>query len=93
MKCDQYELVHVSVGPATPSRLDLLDRARRECDHLGPYGIRAKKRQTNRAYRRRGYLRMRFPNRRLARAYMKRLRRLDDSRVSWRLVRGPGRND
>ncbi|MGZ8284178.1 MAG: hypothetical protein ACXWUZ_03840 [Allosphingosinicella sp.] len=80
-------LVRVWIDAATRTGLNLLDQARRQCDHLGPYGIAAKKGQTNRAYRRHGYLRMRFPTRRLARAYVKRLERLGEPQIVWRLMR------
>lgn len=89
MKKNGHAIVHVWVGAATRLGLDLLDLARRQCDHLGPYGFLAKKRQTNRAYRRRGYLRMRFPTRRLAKAYVRRLRSLGESRIAWRLMCNP----
>jgi hypothetical protein len=84
-----YALVRVSVGAATRAGLDLLDLARRQCDHLGPYGFRAKGGQTNWSYRRRGYLRMRFPTRRLAKAYIRRLRHLGEPRIVGRLMRNP----
>jgi hypothetical protein len=84
-----YSVVRLEVGPATFRRLDLLDLARRQTDHLGPYGLRAKCHQTNRRYRRRGYLRLKFPTRRLARAYLSRVRKLRDGRIRCRLMRNP----
>jgi hypothetical protein len=89
MKSSGYSVVRLSVGPATPRRLELLDKARRETDLLGPYGMRAKRNQTNRRYRRKGYIRMRFPTRRLARAYVERVERLEDRRIHLRLMRNP----
>lgn len=87
MKKYGYSVVRIRVGRATQRRLDLLDLARGQADHLGPFGFRAKKRQTNRRYRRRGYLRLRFPTRRLARAYVERLIRLGEPTIRWRLMR------
>ena len=89
MRTSGYALVRITVGPATRRRLDLLDLARRQADHLGPHGFRAKRGQTNRSYRRRGYLRLRFPTRRLARAYIARLERLGEPAIVWRLMRNP----
>lgn len=89
MKKCGHALVRLHVGIPTRRGLDLLDLARRQCDHLGPYGFRAKKGQTNRAYKRRRYLRLRFPTRRLARAYVRRLRTLGEPRISWQLMRNP----
>jgi hypothetical protein len=51
--------------------------------------MRAKRNQTNRRYRRKGYIRMRFPTRRLARAYVERVERLEDRRIHLRLMRNP----
>jgi hypothetical protein len=84
-----YAVVRIIVGAATRRRLDLLDLARRQADHLGRPGILAKKRQTNRRYRRKGYLRLRFPSRRLARAYIARVARLDEPVIRYRLMRNP----
>ena len=86
-----YSVVRIEVGPATRKRLDLLDLARRQTDHLGPYGFRAKRKQTNRRYRRLGYLRMKFPTCRLARAYTERLARLGEPRIRWRLMHNGNR--
>lgn len=88
-----YSVVRIDVGPATRSRLDLLDQARRQADHLGPYGFRAKRGQTNRRYRRKGCLRLKFPTRRLARAYIARIDRLGEAAISWQLMRNGGRYD
>ena len=89
MQMTGYSVVYLEVGPPASRRLDLLDLARRQTDHLGPYGILAKRRQTNRRYRRRGYLRMKFPTRRLARAYLRRVRRLEDPRIQYMLMHNP----
>ena len=89
MRKSGYSIVRVEVGPTTSRGLDRLDIARRQSDLLGPYGIRAKRHQTNRRYRRRGYLRLKFPTRRLARAYLRRVERLGDPRIRCRLMRNP----
>ena len=86
-----YAIVRVWVDRAAGLELDLIDLARRQCDHLGPYGFRAKKDQTNRTYRRRGYLRLRFPTRRLAKAYVRRLRKLHEPEITWRLMHNSNR--
>ena len=87
MRIRGYSVVRIRVGAATRIGLDLLDLARRQTDYLGPPGIRAKKAQTNRRYRRKGYLRLRFPTRQLARAYIRRITRLGEPRIRWRLMR------
>jgi hypothetical protein len=86
-----HAIVRVWVDGARGLELDLVDLARRQCDHLGPYGFRAKKYQTNRTYRRCGYLRLRFPTRQLARASVRRLRRLHDPEITWRLMHNSNR--
>lgn len=86
-----HAVVRIEVGAATRKRLDLLDLARRQADHLGPFGIRAKRWQTNRRYRRLGYLRLAFPTRALARAFGERLDRLGEPKLRWRLMRNAGR--
>lgn len=91
MKKKGYAVVRVQVGRATRSRLDLLDLARRQVDHLGPFGFRAKRRQTNRRYQRVGYLRMTFPTRKLAEAFTGRLAQLGEPSIRWRLMRNRNR--
>jgi hypothetical protein len=81
----------LKVGRPTRARLDALDRARRQADHLGPYGVRAKRGETNMRYMRRGCLRLKFPSRGLAKAYIERVAQLDDPHVRVRLIRKPGR--
>lgn len=87
MRKNGQAVVRVYVATATRERLDLLDLARRQADHLGPFGFRAKKRQTNARFRRKGYLRLRFPTRRLARAYVERVDRLGEPAIQCRLMR------
>jgi len=53
-------VVRVYVGRSNHAKLDVLDVARRQLDHLGPLGMRAKRGQTNRRYLRKGYLRFEF---------------------------------
>ena len=89
MKDNRHALVCITVGKATRQRMEVLDLARRQANHLGPYGIRAKRGQSNRLYRRRGFLRLHFPTRRMARAYVDRLKRLGEPALSWRLIRKP----
>ena len=89
MRKNGYAVVRVMVEGGASERLDLIDLARRQADHLGPHGMRAKKRQTNRRYRRKGYLRLRFPTRLLARAYVRRLQRLHEPALSWRVISNP----
>jgi hypothetical protein len=91
MRDNGQTLVRIMVGRPTRQRLELLDLARRQADHLGPYGIRAKHGQSNRLYRKRGYLRLRFPTRRLARAYVERLERLGEPAIAWQLIRKAAR--
>jgi hypothetical protein len=78
MKNSEYSVVRIHVVTAMRRQLDLLDLARRQADHLGPLGFRAKKRQTNIRFRRKGFLRFRFPTRRLAQNYVDRVNRLSD---------------
>jgi hypothetical protein len=47
----------------------LVGQVRRLADEFGRPGITAKRGQTNRRVRQKGYLRLVWPNRRLARAY------------------------
>lgn len=86
-----YSVVRLSVGRPTRARLDALDFARRQADHLGPYGFRAKRGETNLRYIRRGYLRLKFPSRGLAKAYIERVNRLDEPRIRLSLMRNRGR--
>jgi hypothetical protein len=81
----------MTVGRPTTARLDALDRARRQADHLGPYGFRAKRGETNMRYMRRGCLRLKLPSRGLARAFIERVKKLDEPYVRVRLSRRPGR--
>jgi hypothetical protein len=90
METKGYAVVLIEVGAATRKRLELLDQARRQADLLGPLGIRAKRWQTNRRYRRVGHLRLAFPTQALARAYGERLDRLGEPKLRWRLMRNPG---
>lgn len=87
MRNNGYSVVRIDVGPPTRSRLDLLDQVRRQADHLGPHGFRAKRGQTNRRYRRKGCLRLKFPTSRLARAYISRVDRLGEAAISCQLMR------
>jgi hypothetical protein len=89
MKTSGYSVVRVYVHASPLTRIDLLDQARRQSDHLGPWGIVAKRRQTNRRFRRRGYLRLKFPTRRLARAYARRIERIGEPAIHCRLMRNP----
>lgn len=86
MKKSGYSVVRIYVSKATRRRIDLLDSARRQTDHFGPYGMRAKRRQTNRRFRRRGYLRLKYPTRRLAKAYIRRVARLNEPNIRCRLM-------
>jgi hypothetical protein len=86
-----YSVVQISVGRPTRARLDALDLARRQADHLGPYGFRAKNGETNIRYMRDGFLRLIFPSRGLAKAYIDRVTRLGEPRIRMRLMRNPGR--
>lgn len=85
MKVGKHIVVRIYVA-ATRGQLDLVDLARRQADHLGPFGFRAKRRQTNRRFRRKGYLRLKFPTRRLATAYVDRVTRLGESAIQCRLM-------
>ena len=87
MKNSGYSVVRVYVRGSP--RIDLIDQARRQSDHLGPYGIIAKRHQTNGRFKRRGYLRFKFPTRRLARAYARRVKRLGEPAIRCRLMRNP----
>lgn len=91
MKNHEYSVVRIYVGATMRRRLDLLDLARRQSDHLGPFGFRAKRRQTNQRFRRKGYLRFRFPTDRLARAYIERVERLGEPAIRCRLMRNRNR--
>lgn len=86
-----YSVVRVEVGAPTRIGLDLLDLARRQADHLGRVGIEAKRRQTNRRYIRKGYLRFRFAKTTQADAFVTRLRRLGEPRIRWRRLRNTNR--
>lgn len=90
MTINEQIVVRIYVA-ATRGQLDLVDLARRQADHLGPFGFRAKRRQTNRRFRRKGYLRLKFPTRGLARAYVARVRRLGEPAIQCRLMRNRNR--
>lgn len=84
-----YSVVRVKIGKTNRRQLDLLDGARRRTDYLGKDGMRAKKGQTDRRYRRKGYLRLVFPDRAMARAYMRRVERLGEPAIKLRLMKNP----
>jgi hypothetical protein len=85
-------VVRVSVRPSNRGRFFLLDIARRQVDHLGPYGIKAKRGQTDERFRERGYIRLVFPNHTLAKRYVQRVERLGEPAVRCRLMRNPNRS-
>jgi hypothetical protein len=91
MKKIGYWVVRVRVRRTNRGELFVLDNARRQADHFGRDGIRAKRGQTTTRYRRRGYIRMVFPTRALARKYVRRVERLDEPAVRCRLMRNPNR--
>jgi len=86
MHSKEPALVSVTVGKPNRRRLELLYKARRQADHLGPYGMIAKRHQTNGRYRRLGHLRFRFPTDSLAMAFVERLEALHDPRLEWRFM-------
>lgn len=82
-------VVRVRVGSKNRGRLFLLDHARRQTDHFGPQGIRAKRGQTNERFRKRGYIRLVFPTRTMAKRYMRRVDKLSEPALECRLMRNP----
>ena len=70
-------IVYVTVKKTNCNRCFLIDLARRQTDHLGPLGIKAKRGQTNARFLKRGYIRLRFPTRMLRQRFAERVRELD----------------
>lgn len=91
MRKTGYWVVRVRIGRTNRGRLFLLDHARRQTDHFGRQGIRAKRGQTNTRYRQHGYIRLVFPTRTLAKRYIRRVERLGEPAVRCRLMRNPNR--
>lgn len=56
-------IARVSVGKTNRNPCDLIDVARRQNDHLGPIGIRAKSGQKNELFLEQGHLDFIYPNR------------------------------
>ena len=76
-----YRIAKVSVGKTNRNPCDLVDVARRQVDHLGPIGIKAKKGQTDEVFLKRGYLRFVFPTVALRRKFADRVEEHCDSDV------------
>lgn len=53
-----YRGLRIRIAKTNRNRLDLVDLARRQADHLGPAGISAKRNQTNERFLKKGFLRL-----------------------------------
>jgi len=85
----------VRVGVARKTNRDpieLIDRVRRQADYSGGrVGFRAKRGQTDELFRKRGYVRLVFPDRRSARRFMRRVDGLGEGALRQKLMRNPRR--
>jgi len=84
-----YRGLKIQIGPTNSNPLDLLDLARRQFDHLGPDGIKAKSRQTNRRYSRKGNLRFCLRNRAQILKVVNRINRLGEPAIRVTRFRNP----
>ena len=80
-------IARVIVGKTNRNPCDLIDVARRQVDHLGPIGIRAKRQQTNARFLRQGYLSFSFPTRAMRQNFVDRVEEHCHPAVSVRLLR------
>ena len=84
-----YYGVKVTVGQTNSNIFDFLDLARRQLDHLGRDGITAKKRQKNRRYLRKGFLRFPLRTQGQVRKVLKRINRLGESAIQVKRFSNP----
>lgn len=66
-------IARVSIGKTNQSPCDLIDVARRQVDHLGPLGMRAKRGQTDQRFLEEGSLSFVFPDRAMRDLYVARV--------------------
>ena len=81
-------VVRVEIDQATNrDAIELIDRVRRQADYLGGrVGFRAKRGQTDVIFRERGDIRLRFPDRRSARRFMRRVEGLGEPAIEQKLI-------
>jgi hypothetical protein len=86
-------VVRVEIGQTTNrDPIELIDRVRRQADYLGGrVGFRAKRGQTDLLFRKRGYLRLLFPDRGSARRFMRRVDGLSEPAIEQELIRSSRR--
>lgn len=84
-----YYGVKVAVGQTNGNIFDLLDLARRQLDHLGRDGIAAKKRQKNRRYSRKGFLRFPLRSQGQVRKVLRRINRLGEPAIQVKRFSNP----
>ncbi|MBM2716324.1 hypothetical protein JQK88_35375 [Mesorhizobium caraganae] len=86
-----YLGVRIRVSRSNRNRLDLVDLARRQVDHLGPAGIRSKRNQTNERFVKKGYLRFAPLTRSQRRKLMVRISNLGEPAIKVQPIRNPNR--
>ena len=86
-----YFGVKVRIGRTNQNVNDMLDLARRQADHLGPDGIKSKRRQKNGRYARKGVLRFPLRTRRQARKLDRRIRALGEPSIQVTRFKNPNR--
>jgi len=84
-----YRGLKISIGPTNRDPLDLIDLARRQFDHLGPDGIKAKTRQSNGRYQKKGRLRFPLRTQSQVRKVEKRIQLLGEPAIRFRRFTNP----
>jgi len=86
MRRPGHPVVHVTVRSSNRDKWQLYDLARRQADHLGPFGISAKRGETDEQIEERGYMRLPFPNQQTADGSTHRVDPLGEDAIRCRLM-------
>lgn len=84
-----YRGLRIRIAKTNRDRLDLVDLARRQVDHLGPAGITAKRNQTNERFLKKGFLRLAPLTRTQRRKLMVRISNLGEPAIKVRTFKNP----
>jgi len=84
-----YLGLKISIDPTNRDRYQLMDLARRQFDHLGPEGMKAKTGQTDRRFKKKHELRFPLRKRSQVRAVEKRIAMLGEPAIHIRRFTNP----
>ncbi|MER9190948.1 hypothetical protein [Mesorhizobium australicum] len=84
-----YRGLRIRIAKTNRNRLDLVDLARRQVDHLGPAGISAKRDQTDERFLKKGFLRLAPLTRAQRRKVMARISNLGEQAIKMQPIKNP----